>query len=75
VIVIMVVRMGMVVVVGAALTGRLIPDSTTWLAGMAAATLAVPQLGPVVGDDHPELGRQGRLIGRPVGEHCAQAGP
>jgi hypothetical protein len=73
--VIMVVRVGMVVAARAVLTGRLGPHSTAGLAGMSAAILPVPQLGPVIGDSQPELGDQRRLIGGPVGEHCAHAGP
>jgi hypothetical protein len=63
-----------IVLSGSALTGRLAPHSTAGLAVMAAALLTVANLEEVVGYDHPKLGAEGRLIGRPVGEHGAKAG-
>jgi hypothetical protein len=73
----MVVAMAVVVRIvfsGAALTGRLGPYSTAGLAVMAATLMTVANLEEVVGYDHPKLGAEGRLMGRPVGEEGAKAG-
>jgi hypothetical protein len=59
----------------AALTGRLGPHSTAGLAMVAATVLAGADLREVVRDDHPQLRGERRLVGGPVRERGAEAGP
>ena len=53
---------------GSALTGRVGRHSTAGLAGVAAARLAFAQLDERVGRSHPQLGREGGVVGDPVGQ-------
>jgi hypothetical protein len=51
-----------------ALTGRVGRHSTPGLAVVTAARLALAQLEEVVGHSHPQLGREGGVVGGPVGQ-------
>jgi hypothetical protein len=53
---------------GSALTGRVGRHSTAGLAVVAAASLAFAQLDEGIGRSHPQLGREGGVVGGPVGE-------
>jgi hypothetical protein len=53
---------------GSALTGRVGRHSTAGLAVVAAASLAFAQLDEGIGGSHPQLGREGGVVGGPVGE-------
>jgi hypothetical protein len=50
-----------------ALTGRVGRHSTAGLAVIAAASLVLAQLDEGIGRSHPQLHREGRVIGGPVG--------
>jgi hypothetical protein len=54
--------------VRSALTGRVGRHSTAGLAVVAAAGLAPAQLEEGVGRGHPQLHREGRVVGGPVGQ-------
>ena len=72
--VIVVVPVAVVVVVrmvlggGSALTGRVGRHSTARLAVVSAARLALAQLDEGVGRSHPQLDREGGIVGDPVGQ-------
>src|SRR5271169_5587333 len=50
---------------GSALTGRVGRPSTAGLTVVAAASLALAQLDEGVGRSHPQLGREGGVVGGP----------
>src|SRR6266568_2771331 len=58
---------------GSALTGRVGRHSTAGLAVVAAAGLAVAQFDEGVGRRHPQLGREGGVVGGPVGQEGHRA--
>jgi hypothetical protein len=58
----------MVVRGGSALTGRVGRHSTAGLAVVAAASLASAQLEKGIGRSHPQLRRERRIVGSPVGQ-------
>jgi hypothetical protein len=51
---------------GIALTGRRCGHSTPGLTVVPATILSITYLGPVVGEQHPELGGKWSVVGRPV---------
>jgi hypothetical protein len=58
---------------GSALTGRIGRHSTTGLAVVAAASLALAQLDEGVGRGHPQLGSEGCVVRSPVGKQRPSA--
>jgi hypothetical protein len=58
---------------GSALTERIGRHSTAGLAVVAAATLVAAQLEEGVGRGHPQLGREGGVVGGPVGNEGPSA--
>ena len=62
VVVMVVVVIVLVVMIGATLTGWLAPHSTSGLAVIPAAVTAGSDLDQVVGEDHPDLGGEGRVV-------------
>src|SRR5215472_6283484 len=70
------VAMAVIVVSGRpALTGRISRHSTAGLAAMAAASLAIAQLGVGIRDGHPQLGSERGVAARPVGDEGPRAWP
>ena len=69
----MLVVMRMVSRGGSALTGRIGRHSTAGLAVVAAASLVLAQLDEGVGRSHPQLGREGGVVGGPVGKEGHRA--
>ena len=72
-IVVVPVMMRMVLYGGSALTGRGGRHSTAGLAVVAAARLLLAQLDEGVGHGHPQLGREGSVVGGPVGKEGSWA--
>jgi hypothetical protein len=62
-------------VVISARTGRIGLDSTTGLARVPAARLALAQLDQGVGHSHPQLDAERGVEAGPVGEHSLRAWP
>jgi hypothetical protein len=60
---------------GSALTGRVGRHSTAGLAVVAAASLAFAQLEERIGGGHPQLHRQRRVVGGPVGQQGPRVWP
>ena len=58
-----------------ALTGRVGRHSTAGLAVVAAASLVLAQLDEGIGHSHPQLHREGRVIGGPVGQESPRVWP
>ena len=65
----MVVTVAVIVMMMTARTGRIGRHSTTGLAGVPAARLALAQLDQRVGHSQPQLDAKRRVVGRPVREH------
>jgi hypothetical protein len=58
-----------------ALTGRVGRHSTAGLAVVAAASLVLAQLDEGIGHSHPQLHREGRVVGGPVGQESPRVWP